>query len=338
MRIALVAPSIPETPADLASHRLAATGAALTAAGAHPELVLYDDDHAGEVRDHLMGIDGALVWVNPEEQGHDRSRLNEVLREVASSGVMVSAHPDAIDAIGTKEVVFHTRHLGWGTDTRLYESWEAMSELFPDAVRTGPRVVKRERGNGGNGVWKVELLHAAAVLVRHAARGSTPQSMALDQFVGDCAPYFENGASMIDQAYQPLLSEGMIRCYLVGDRVAGFGEQAVNALHPPPPGAPAEEAPQPGPRLYYPPDRDDLQHLRERMESEWVPLLCQARGMESSDLPVIWDADFLHGPPDEEGTPGYVLCEINVSSVYPFPDSALGPLAAETIARVAGHR
>ena len=29
-----------------------------------------------------------------------------------------------------------------------------------------------------------------------------------------------------------------------------------------------------------------------------------------------------------------MLCEINVSSVYPFPEDALAPLAAETMARL----
>ena len=47
-------------------------------------------------------------------------------------------------------------------------------------------------------------------------------------------------------------------------------------------------------------------------------------------LPAIWDADFLLGPPDAAGLDTYVLCEINVSSVLPFPD-----IAADSIARTA---
>jgi len=333
MRIALVAPRIPDASTDLASHRLAATGAAIIAAGGDPELVLYEDDVAQDVRDRLLEVNGVLVWVNPEESGRDRTRLNAVLREVADSGVMVSAHPDVIDAIGTKEVVFHTRHLGWGTDTRLYRSWEDMRSRFGDALAAGPRVVKRERGNGGNGVWKVELLDAGTVMVRHAARGSVPQEMALAAFVADCAPIFDGGSTVLDQAYQPTIIEGMIRCYLVGNRVVGFGEQLVNALYPPPPGSPPDAAPEPGPRLYYPPDRADLQSLKERLESDWVGAMCEAVSLRPDDLPVLWDADFLHGDRHEAGEPSWVLCEINVSSVYPFPDSALEPLAAEVVAR-----
>jgi len=64
-------------------------------------------------------------------------------------------------------------------------------------------------------------------------------------------------------------------------------------------------------------------------ESDWVPALCAARSLDL--LPVIWDADFLHGDADGEA---YVLCEINVSSVFPFPDETLQPLAAETRRRL----
>jgi len=53
-----------------------------------------------------------------------------MLREVAAKGVWVSAHPDVILKMGTKEVLFHTRHLGWGTDTHIYRSLEEMKEQF----------------------------------------------------------------------------------------------------------------------------------------------------------------------------------------------------------------
>ncbi len=58
------------------------------------------------------------------------------------------------------------------------------------------------------------------------------------------APYFEpaHGGHMIDQAWQPRLADGMVRAYLVEDRVAGFGHQAVNALYPAQHGQPAPAA------------------------------------------------------------------------------------------------
>ena len=63
------------------------------------------------------------------------------------------------------------------------------------------------------------------------------------------------------------------------------------------------------------------------MENEWLGELCRLVNLDRAQLPVIWDADFLYGPKDPAGADSYVLCEINVSSVFPFPDDALAPLA-----------
>jgi len=48
---------------------------------------------------------------------------------------------------------------------------------------------------------------------------------------------------------------------------------------------------------------------------------------------VIWDADFLYGPRTGTGEDSYVLCEINVSSVFGIPDEA-----PEEIARLVEQR
>ena len=44
----------------------------------------------------------------------------------------------------------------------------------------------------------------------------------------------------------------------------------------------------------------------------------------------------MYGPRDANGRDTYVLYEINICSVYPFPEDALVPLATETLARVRG--
>lgn len=55
-------------------------------------------------------------------------------------------------------------------------------------------------------------------------------------------------------------------------------------------------------------------------------------------LPAIWNADFLYGPKTAEGEDTYVLCEINVSAVFPFPEQALPRLAEATARAVASHK
>ena len=348
-RVAIVFPADPERrqKTRLEESRFARTAAALAEKGMSVEGAPYVADDVAGLREQLMRVDGVLVWINPIVDGRDRTDLNKALADVAASGVFVSAHPDVIAKMGTKEVLFRTQRMGWGCDTRHYPTFAAMQRELPESLETGEaRVLKRARGHSGDGVWKVELADQAGtrtasvvspqtgVRVRHAKRGSLETTMSLAAFIAQCEPYFAPGDGMIDQIYQRRLRDGMVRCYLVRDRVAGFGEQLVNALYPPELGAAAASAPQPGPRLYYPPTRADFQRLKDRLEREWLDQLCSIVGVDKAQLPILWDADFLYGEKDADGADTYILCEINVSSVYPFPDDALGPLAAETLAQI----
>src|SRR5579871_66911 len=92
---------------------------------------IYDESFAEEVREQLLAADGVLVWVNPIQDGRNRAALDALLREVAARGVWVSAHPDVILKMGTKEVLHRTRMMSWGCDTVLYRTVEAMRAELP---------------------------------------------------------------------------------------------------------------------------------------------------------------------------------------------------------------
>lgn len=301
---------------------------ALEVAGVEAVPVVYDETFADPVRDQLLTMDGVLVWVDPIHQGKTRAALDPLLREVATKGPWVSAHPDVILKMGVKDVLYRTRHLGWGADTHRYATADAFRAEFPQHLRAaGPRVPKQNRGNGGQGVWKVEALPDATVRVLHALRGSQPEQMRLEAFMARCEPYFGWGGCIIDQAFQPRLSEGMIRCYVSGSKVAGFGHQLIKALIPPPPQGPDSPEAQPGRRIMHGPDAAQFQALRRLMEDEWIPQLMAALAIDEGSLPVIWDADFLYGPHDADGADSYVLCEINASSCFAIPDEAPAAIA-----------
>src|SRR5687768_8464820 len=198
---------------------------ALADLGAHAERAVYDEAFADEVREQLMSVDSVLVWVNPLQDGRDRSVLDAILREVAAAGVFVSGHPDVIAKLGTKEVLYTTRDIGWGADTHLYRSAAQMRAELPARLAGGARVLKQLRGNGGAGVWKVELERdeqretegfaplppflpgssESIVRVRHAERGAAEERMTLDAFARRCEAYFESGGGMLDQEYQKRL-------------------------------------------------------------------------------------------------------------------------------------
>ena len=142
--------------------RFRAVFAALAKVGVDAEPVVYEDDVLDTMRARLARFDGVLVWVNPIHEGRNRANLDALLREVAARGVWVSAHPDVILKMGTKEVLHRTRMMSWGCDTALYRTVEAMRVELPSRLASGPRVIKRNRGNGGQGVWKVESLASQA--------------------------------------------------------------------------------------------------------------------------------------------------------------------------------
>ena len=89
--------------------RFKAVFAALADVGVDAEPVVYEDNVLDAVRAQLATHDGVLVWVNPIHQGRNRANLDALLREVAERGVWVSAHPDVILKMGTKEVLHRTR-------------------------------------------------------------------------------------------------------------------------------------------------------------------------------------------------------------------------------------
>src|SRR5215468_12556029 len=97
--------------------RFKAVFMALAEVGVDAEPVVYEDDVLDAVRAQLATLDGVLVWVNPIHDGRNRANLDALLREVAARGVWVSAHPDVILKMGTKEVLHRTRMMNWGCDT-----------------------------------------------------------------------------------------------------------------------------------------------------------------------------------------------------------------------------
>jgi hypothetical protein len=186
-----------------------------------------------EVRAQLAGLDGLLVWVNPIQDGANRKNVDGLLREASNRGTFVSAEPAVIMKMGTKEVLYVTRELGWGSNTDLYHSPAELVERIPARLASHRRlVVKQGRGNGGNGVWKVELDQTGTVtrdsqvrLQDARNRDDTSEHQPLGEFLDRCAEYFEWSGVLIDQPFQQRLADGMLRCYFSHGQVIGFSHQ-----------------------------------------------------------------------------------------------------------------
>jgi hypothetical protein len=337
--------------------------AALAALGLAVEPVGFGALHAEGIRDRLLAADGVLSWVDPVGPYGDRALLDTLLREAAAAGTWIGSHPDVIAQMGTKEVLYTTRELGWGTDTHLYSTPGEFRRQFPARLAAdGVRVLKPSRGNGGLGVWKVTLVDGSSsgpvpgpetiVVAQHARiREETREELPLGLLMDRCAVAFAGygGAGrLVDQAFAERLGHGIIRCYLVRDRVAGFARQYPPGLSPDERAArglaPDAEVPAaaimglPSAKTMYPPGEQAFARLRARVEQEWIPGMRAILGLDTGALPVLWDADFLYGPKTTEGDDSYVLCEINASSVTPFPPEAVPLLARATAEAAAAVR
>jgi hypothetical protein len=159
-----------------------------------------------------------------------------------------------------------------------------------------------------------------------AARGDDVHELSEDALIGFFdAEVFKRGSHLVDQRWVTTMDRGMVRAYLCGTKVVGFGYQEIVALHP----TLADDdftRRQPSRRHYYTPECFLFQGLRGRLENEWIPALQSLVAMRSEEFPLLWDTDFFFGdPPGAE----YLLCEINASCVSPFPESAVTPLIDE---------
>ncbi len=306
----------------LTEEKYSALAAAFMAAGYKVHSVTYNDDRATALATELLPFDAVLVWVNPVEQGNGRQQLDKLLTEVAAKGVFVSTHPGVILKMGTKDILYKTKDMTWGSDTKLYSGHEDFMNRFPASLQTtGVRVLKQYRGNGGNGVFKVTS-DAGGITVIHATDSGTAQKMSLDAFNKMFSPFFRDGGVLIDQDWNPNAANGMVRCYVTGTRVSGFGYQEVNALYELNKDESLIRLP-PSKRYYFTEHCGLFSDLKEKMEKEWIQELQSRLSIPGDMMPVIWDADFFINSSPHDAEKRYTLCEINVSCVSPFPPSSI---------------
>jgi hypothetical protein len=301
-------------------------------AGMSVETVPYNDSLADNYRDSLKKLDALLVWVNPIEQGNDRTVRDALLTDLSTAGVLVSSLPETIMKIGTKDVLFKTRDLEWGSDVEMYDTFEEFTDRFPRSIMDGQtRVLKRLRGNGGDGIFKVTAT-GRDLVVLHAKRGAVEEKIDADKLAQYFGDHFARGGPILDQAWNDHITNGMVRCYLSGRRVAGFGYQEINALYP-------QDGPvTPGKRFYFTERCALFADLRAHMENRWIDELLEVADLATAKLPVIWDADFFINSMVPNSSRRYTLCEINVSSVSPFPESAIRFIVNKVNSTLAGVR
>ncbi len=298
--------------------------------------VLYTDEISDTLYHHLLRFDAVLVWVNPIEKGNYRRKLDALLAKVSSEGCFVSTHPEVILKMGTKDILYKAKDLGWSSETNMYTNMEDFARRFPESLqKSGIKVLKQYRGNGGDGVHKViKGSSDQEVIVIHAKNSRETKTLTWDDFFTEFKPYFSNNGLLIAQAWHDKLENGMVRCYVSGNKVAGFGYQEIVSLYEIAINGSKTILP-PSKRYYFTQNCGLFSDLKEMMENRWIPQLQKSQAISTDMLPVIWDADFFINRANSNIAIGkYILCEINVSCVSPFPPSAIPFIIEEVRDRI----
>ncbi len=161
--------------------------------------------------------------------------------------------------------------------------------------------------------------------IQYAEKGIIEEIVTRNEFLSRYINYFDSGDHLIDQEWCEQIINGMVRCYLTLDKVVGFGYQEINALYPNTRSDNFTKF-QTSKRYYFTETCGLFKDLKVTMENEWVPQLIEMFHLSIADMPIIWDADFFINDGLKFKRRKYILCEINVSSVSPFPDSAIMPI------------
>jgi hypothetical protein len=264
LQVAIVYPGDAEVRrlANRENNRFALLFAAFAAHGVDAHPAVYNRDQAGALREQLLGLDGALVWVNPIEAGHSRAPWMRSAARSLRSGHRHQHHPDVIMKLGTKDVLVDTREMGWGSDVHRLDTLEQLRRELGQRLAAGStRVLKQWRGHSGLGVVRIQASPSAAafgakshVLARHAQRGSPEISTTFDEFVASMAHLFRGRADIwsIRPGNPASPMEWFVATWCRTVSQATDCRRSTRCIRQPKRSRGGREAPMPGPRLYHP--------------------------------------------------------------------------------------
>jgi hypothetical protein len=99
---------------------------------------VWHDDFADEVAAQLRRVQARAGLVQPDRgRPPPRPAGCGAARGGAGGCLIVSAHPEAIQRLGTKDVLFETRDLPFGSDVHRIDSLAQLASELPQRLRQG---------------------------------------------------------------------------------------------------------------------------------------------------------------------------------------------------------
>jgi len=133
-------------------------------AGASCVRFVYDPNEPERMAEALRVFDGYIVRINPGQLSNPGVKpgaqgvFDALMRSFVSLGKPVWSSPAVQKAMGGKDALVKIKDLSCGLpDTRCYYDAESFERGFRETAACHPRVLKRNRGSAGEGVWLVWL-------------------------------------------------------------------------------------------------------------------------------------------------------------------------------------
>merc|ERR1712032_295311 len=287
-------------------------------AGMSCQPIYYTPDNHDSFFEILTKFEAVIVRVNPGQikgMGGDQKKFDDAMMGIAASKP-VWPQPAIMESMGAKDALCCIKEMEFGLpDTLGYYSPEDMQAGFPKAIAFQPRVVKQNRGSAGEGIWIIKLKSeeycpnygdkvAAGdeVLILKEANDNHVEEHTVDEFIEFCTngrtdmsgewtsqgtgKYFEGGAEaggqMVDQRFIATIdTKGESRFFMCG-------LDLYNVEHYLYIGGVSGETK----TTVFSADAEEYAATRKKLE-EGTPEYMKALGLDMSQLPLLWAADFL---------------------------------------------
>lgn len=285
--------------------------------GWNAEIVFYSERKRLQVFKYVAVSASAFISrIDPGTLGADEANYLEMLCELDASGTVGMPHPDTMATYGEKHSLYCLKntHLV-ANDLEAYFSFAEFKQGLLVSLQKGTRVLKKNRGAAGKGIWKIALHpnEEQTILIDVTeAKTNRLQTLPLDDFLLSFKPYFINTKAMLlNMPFFPRIREGEFSVLMIGRQpilvVRKSPVQTASSF---------STALSAGAKHTY-------HHLNKwpsltTQLLEQLPTVIQKLG--GSEPPQLWTADFIKDW-DTNGNDRFVLSEINASCVSLMPNS-----------------
>merc|ERR1712050_389267 len=282
------------------------------------QIINYVHEEHDKYMEVVNQFDAVIVRCNPghiDGDGGSQTKVDKD-RQALAQKKPVWPTADVMTLMGAKDALVKIKDMDFGlVDTLGYYSPEDMKAGFPKAIAFQPRVVKQNRGSAGEGIWIIkrksgkycdnycdEIAAGDEMLILKEANDNHVEEHTVDEFIEFCengrtdksgtwasqgiGKYFEGGTEaggqMVDQRFVATIDEkGESRFFMAG-------LDLYNVEHYLYIGGVSGETK----TTVYSADAPEYAATRKKLE-EGVPDYMKCLGLDMSQLPLLWAADFL---------------------------------------------